>query len=100
LVDTAPHPGLIVKKSLYEKYPFDLSYRFAADIDFMLRALSPSIITRIPIVLVKMASGGAGGTTESVKEAASIYWKRKQYRRWVHCQLSILKLRVKRCLSR
>ena len=95
LVDTLPHPGLIVKKVYYQRFPFDLKYRFAADIDFMLRALSPALIGYKPLVLVKMATGGAGGTVGSIREAAQIYWSANLYTRWWHCQISMIKTWLK-----
>ena len=57
-----PHPTLYLRRSLYEKLGnFDLSYKIAADYDFMLRLLSqiPKGISYLPQVLVKMRTGGA-----------------------------------------
>lgn len=56
-----PHPTLYVRKSAYEEFgDFDLSYRIAADYDWMLRVL-PRLrgrIEYIPRVMVKMRVGG------------------------------------------
>lgn len=56
-----PHPTLYVRKSVYEEFGgFDLSYRIAADYDWMLRVL-PNLrgrIDYIPRVMVKMRVGG------------------------------------------
>lgn len=56
-----PHPTLFVRKKLYEIYGlFDLSYKLAADYEFIVRLLSKHKIktTYIPEVIVKMRTGG------------------------------------------
>jgi len=57
-----PHPTFFVKRELYEKYgKFDLSFKIAADYDFMLRMLGKYQISTayLPKVLYKMRVGGA-----------------------------------------
>lgn len=57
-----PHPTLYLRRELYEKFgSFDLSYRIAADYDFMLRVLTrlEGGAVYLPRVLVKMRVGGA-----------------------------------------
>lgn len=57
-----PHPTLYLRRGVYERFGgFDLSYRIAADYDFMLRVLSKmeGAAVYLPRVLVKMRVGGA-----------------------------------------
>ena len=57
-----PHPTLYLRRRLYEEFGgFDLSYRIAADYDFMLRVLGKveGEVVYLPRVLVKMRVGGA-----------------------------------------
>ena len=57
-----PHPALFLKKEVYQKHgDFNLSYKIAADYDFMLRILKDNALHFIylPKVLVKMRIGGA-----------------------------------------
>jgi glycosyltransferase len=63
-----PHPTLYVRRSVYEQVGgFDLSYRIAADYDFMLRLFSrPGLQPRyIPEVLVRMRVGGVSNRSLS-----------------------------------
>ena len=56
------HPAIFLKKQVYEKHgPFDLSYKIAADYDFMLRILQdPDLkFEYLPQVITKMWIGGA-----------------------------------------
>ncbi len=56
-----PHPTLYLRRGVYERFGgFDLSYRIAADYDFMLRVLGAinGKIIYLPRVLVKMRLGG------------------------------------------
>lgn len=56
-----PHPTLYLRRRIYEEYgKFDLSYRIAADYDFMLRVLSriEGRVVYLPEVLVNMRVGG------------------------------------------
>lgn len=58
------HPTLFLRKSVYEKVGgFNLTYRLAADYEFMLRIFHHVNITSvyIPEILVKMRTGGATG---------------------------------------
>lgn len=57
-----PHPTLYLRRRVYEKVGlFDLGYRHAADVEFMMRVfeVARSRSIRIPEVLVRMKSGGA-----------------------------------------
>lgn len=56
-----PHPTLYLKKEVYEKYGyFDLDYRIAADLDFMLRIINNDTkLKYINDYFVYMRSGGA-----------------------------------------
>ncbi|MDA9774810.1 glycosyltransferase [Algibacter sp.] len=56
------HPTLFLKRNVYEKYGnFDLSYKIAADYDFMLRVLKDQTLKffYLPEVITKMRVGGA-----------------------------------------
>ena len=56
-----PHPTFFVRRSVYKKFGnFDLSYRFASDVDLMMRFLEKYKIKSkyIPEVWVKMRIGG------------------------------------------
>lgn len=58
------HPTLFLRKSVYEKAGgFDLTYRLAADYEFMLRIYHQLQIKSvyIPEIFVKMRTGGATG---------------------------------------
>lgn len=68
-----PHPAFFVKKEIYEKFGnFDLSFKIAADYDFMMRVLFKEKISTayLPEVLVKMRVGG-----ESNKSISNILKK-------------------------
>lgn len=66
-----PHPSFFVKREIYEKYgDFDLSYKIAADYDFMLRVLEKNSITTtyLPIHSIKMRNGGVStGSFERIR---------------------------------
>ena len=71
-----PHPSFFVKKSVYDQFGlFDLSFKIAADYDFMMRVLFKEKIstTYLPEVLVKMRVGG-----ESNKSVSNIVRKSKE----------------------
>ena len=56
-----PHPTLYIRREIYEKYGgFDLSYRIAADFEFMLRLFATHHIRTayLPHIMVKMRLGG------------------------------------------
>ncbi len=56
------HPTLFLKREVYTKYGnFDLSYKIAADYDFMLRVLKDDNLkfSYLPEVITKMRVGGA-----------------------------------------
>ena len=62
------HPTFFLKKAVYEKHGnFDVSYRIAADYDFMLRVLQDGNLSflYLPQVITKMRVGGA--SNRSVK---------------------------------
>lgn len=69
------HPTLFLKREVYMQYgKFDLSFKIAADYDFMLRILSAGIKTKyMPQVLYKMRVGG-----ESNKSIKNIILKSKE----------------------
>jgi glycosyltransferase len=55
------HPTLFLKRAVYKKYGnFDLSYKIAADYDFMLRILKEETLefSYIPKIITKMRVGG------------------------------------------
>jgi glycosyltransferase involved in cell wall biosynthesis len=58
-----PHPTLYLRRALYERHgTFDVSYRIAADYDFVLRVFSrlqEAEVGYIPETLVHMRTGGA-----------------------------------------
>lgn len=63
-----PHPSFFVKREVYEKYgKFDLSFKLAADYEFMLRVLEKYFITTtyFPIYTLKMRNGGASTSSFS-----------------------------------
>lgn len=71
-----PHPAFFVKREVYEKYGnFDLSFKIAADYDFMMRVLFKEKISTsyLPKVCVKMRVGGA-----SNKSVVNILRKSKE----------------------
>lgn len=71
-----PHPSFFVKKSIYEKHgDFDLSFKIAADYDFMMRVLFKEQISvsYLPEVCVKMRVGG-----ESNRSIKNIILKSKE----------------------
>ena len=71
-----PHPTLFLRKEVYEKYGnFDLTYKIAADYDFMLRILKVDCLrfNYLPKVITKMRVGGA-----SNKSIKNIFQKTKE----------------------
>ncbi len=63
-----PHPTLFIRRELFLKHgPYNLSYRIAADYDFMLSLLTDQQlkISYIPEVLVKMRTGGTSNRSLS-----------------------------------
>jgi glycosyltransferase len=75
------HPTLFLKRSVYEKFgAFDLSFKIAADYDFMLRVLNGGVhVSYIPQVLYKMRVGG-----ESNKNIRNIIRKSREDLRALH----------------
>lgn len=71
-----PHPTLYLKMEVYQKYgTYDMSYKIAADYDFLLRLLQSNelVLNYIPIILTKMRVGGA-----STKDLTQIILKSKE----------------------
>lgn len=66
------HPTVFLRRSVYDKAGlFDISYRLAADYEFLLRIFHTHKIKAryIPHIWVRMRAGGAtGGTVASIKE--------------------------------
>ena len=61
-----PHPAFFIRRSALERVgPFEANYRFAADFDFMLRALHVQQLrsSYVPHELVKMRVGGETNST-------------------------------------
>ena len=57
-----PHPTFFVRRSVYERFGnFDLNYRFASDVELMMRLLEVKKIkvSYIPELWIKMRLGGA-----------------------------------------
>ena len=62
------HPTLFLKRDIYEKHGnFDLSFKIAADYDFMLRVLKDQTLkfSYLPTIITKMRLGGA--SNKSIK---------------------------------
>lgn len=98
-----PHPTLYLKNDIYKKIGhFNLDYRHAADVEFMMRVFEGAQVnyTRIPEVLVRMKSGGASNnsletvlrqnreilvalTKQGLAVSPTIYWVSKFYTRLV-----------------
>jgi len=68
-----PHPTFFVRRRVYEQFGlFDLRYRIAADVEFMLRTLVKHRLKAayIPEVLVRMRAGGASnGSLKGILQA-------------------------------
>jgi glycosyltransferase len=66
-----PHPTLFLRRSVYERAGlFDLSYRMAADVEFMNRVFYRFGVkdVHLPDVMVRMREGGVtGGNAASIK---------------------------------
>jgi len=63
-----PHPTVYLRREIYEKYgTFDISFRIAADYEYMLRIFSDESRNscHIPDVLVKMRVGGESNTVKN-----------------------------------
>ena len=65
-----PHPGLFVKRSLIEKFPFQTKFYIAADFDFLLRIYLKDVfsIHKIPEYLIAMRHGGVSNSEQSFKK--------------------------------
>lgn len=64
--DCLPHPGLMHHRSLFERFGgFDEQFRFAADYEFLLRALADADALFVPSVTVGMGWGGRTTTPEN-----------------------------------
>ncbi len=74
-----PHPTLYIKKDVYNKIGnFNIDYKIAADLDFMLRLINNNYkLVYIPEYLVKMRDGGIStnglkGYINSLKESSLV----------------------------
>jgi glycosyltransferase involved in cell wall biosynthesis len=81
--DTIPHPGFILKAEVMRNFPFDTQWKFAADIDLLIRLDGQVSLKKVDIITVNMISGGAGGGLESMNESIRIYWIHGIYKRWL-----------------
>lgn len=82
-----PHPTLYLKKEVYERYgKFDISFRIAADYDFMIRILKDNKLEccYINSVLVKMRMGGV--STNGIKG---------YYKNFLEAQKALVKNQIK-----
>ncbi len=71
-----PHPGLVVKKKLFNEIGlFDLNYRYAADLDWILKLIYTKkyIGFRNDNSFASYTTGGAGNSLKSLKESINIY---------------------------
>jgi glycosyltransferase involved in cell wall biosynthesis len=81
--DTIPHPGFLLKTDVMRNFPFDTQWKFAADIDLLIRLDGQVSLKKVDIITVNMLSGGAGGRLESINESICIYWIHGFYKRWL-----------------
>ena len=72
-ISTIPHPGLFVKKVVYEDKLFDLSFKYASDLDFILKIKENYLKNSLGIISVNMPSGGVGSSNACFQEATKIY---------------------------
>lgn len=72
---TIPHPGFFVRKSVYEKRLFNLAYKYASDLDFIVNIEHESKVIKKDIISVNMHAGGIGSSEACFKEAKEIYLK-------------------------
>ena len=79
-----PHPTLYLKKDVYNKYGyFNLDYRIAADLDFMLRIINNNVnLKYVDDFFVYMRSGGVStaglkGYYKNFKESYKVLKKNK-----------------------
>jgi glycosyltransferase involved in cell wall biosynthesis len=71
-----PHPGLIVKRIIYNEIgKFDIKYKFAADLDWILKLISFKKYNGFKnnLSLVNYTVGGAGNSMKSLRESINIY---------------------------
>jgi len=71
-----PHPGLLVKRIIYNEIgKFDLKYKFAADLDWILRLISFKKYNGFEnnLSYVNYTVGGAGNSMKSLRESVNIY---------------------------
>ena len=96
-----PHPALFLKKEVYQKHKgFDLSYKIAADYDFMLRVLQDPLLkfSYLPKVITKMRVGGASNRSikniiaKSKEDYSAIKKNKLAYPLWVLCAKNISKI--------
>lgn len=71
-----PHPGLVVKKSLFQEIGnFKLEYKYAADLEWILRLVSQKKYTSFRNITpnIYYTIGGAGNSLKSFSESIKIY---------------------------
>lgn len=69
-----PHPGMFTKKKLLEKYPFDTTYKIAADYKFFLTCYFDGAVKfkYISLPIVYFSNGGISSDDKMGKEAKEI----------------------------
>ena len=75
---TFPHPGLVVKKNIFNEIgKFDQNYKYASDLDWILKLVSNSnfLGCRNENSFVNYTIGGAGNSIKSLNETIKIYSK-------------------------
>ena len=73
-----PHPGLIVKRDVFmEIGKFDLKYKYAADLDWILKLVSFKKYKGVKnnLSFVNYTVGGVGNSSKSLNESINIYTK-------------------------
>jgi glycosyltransferase len=66
-----PHPTLFLRREIYQKYGgFDLTYKIAADYDFMMRILHKGEVNikYLSQVITKMRVGGSSNTIRNLRK--------------------------------
>lgn len=72
-----PHPTLYLKKEIYKKYGnFNLNYKIAADLDFMLRIMNQKVkLKYVNDYFVFMRSGGESTAGLKERDTQKTFWK-------------------------
>lgn len=109
-----PHPTLYIKKEVYGKYGyFDINYKIAADLDFMLRIINNDVkLKYINDYFVYMRAGGAStnglkGYYKNFKESYDVLKKNNvkfpfitNIKRTINVYIQKLKIKNKKEISR